>query len=148
MCIRDRSQQFLFFIRFNNSLVKIVVSGGSVVIFCFHADRYAVWMKIWVSSACCTGHKTGSFFVIAEMKLLFLPCTKEMCIRDSGRAAVASLLARLAEEYGPRDIYLSVVDGNTAAARLYEAFGFVFTEERDVHGEHVMLRPAAPVRGS
>ena len=70
------SQQFLFFIRFNNSLVKIVVSGGSVVIFCFHADRYAVWMKIWVSSACCTGHKTGSFFVIAEMKLLFLPCTK------------------------------------------------------------------------
>ena len=60
----------------NNSLVKIVVSGGSVVIFCFHADRYAVWMKIWVSSACCTGHKTGSFFVIAEMKLLFLPCTK------------------------------------------------------------------------
>lgn len=33
------------------------------------------------------------------------------------------------EEYGPRDIYLSVVDGNTAAARLYEAFGFVFTEE-------------------
>lgn len=27
------SQQFLFFIRFNNSLVKIVVSGGSVVIF-------------------------------------------------------------------------------------------------------------------
>lgn len=66
----------LFFIRFNNSLVKIVVSGGSVVIFCFHADRYAVWMKIWVSSACCTGHKTGSFFVIAEMKLLFLPCTK------------------------------------------------------------------------
>lgn len=60
----------------NNSLVKIVVSGGSVVIFCFHADRYAVWMKIWVSSACCTGHKTGSFFVIAEMKLLSLPCTK------------------------------------------------------------------------
>ena len=68
--------------------------------------------------------------------------------RGYGRAAVTSLLARLAEEYGPLDIYLSVVDGNTAAARLYEAFGFVFTEERDVHGEHVMLRPAAPVRGS
>ena len=33
-------------------------------------------MKIRVSSACCTGHKTGSFFVIAEMKLLSLPCTK------------------------------------------------------------------------
>ena len=70
------SQQFLFFIRFNNSLVKIVVSGGSVVIFCFHADRYAVWMKIWVSSACCTGHKTGSFFVIAEMKLFMIPACK------------------------------------------------------------------------
>ena len=68
--------------------------------------------------------------------------------RGYGRAAVAYLLARLAEEYGPRDIYLSVVDGNTAAARLYEAFGFLFTEERDVHGEHVMRRPAAPVRGS
>ena len=68
--------------------------------------------------------------------------------RGYGKAAVASLLARLEEEYGPRDIYLSVVDGNTAAARLYEAFGFLFTEERDVHGEHVMLRPAAPVRGS
>lgn len=68
--------------------------------------------------------------------------------RGYGRAAVTSLLARLAEEYGPRDIYLSVVDGNTAAARLYETFGFLFTEERDVHGEYVMLRPAAPVRGS
>ena len=43
---------------------------------------------------------------------------------------------------------MKTMDGNTAAARLYEAFGFVFTEERDVHGEHVMRRPAAPVRGS
>ena len=55
------SQQFLFFIRFNNSLVKIVVSGGSVVIFASMQTDMLFWMKIWVSSACCTGHKTGSF---------------------------------------------------------------------------------------
>ena len=63
----------------NNSLVKIVVSGGSVVIFCFHADRYAVWMKIWVSSACCTGHKTGSFCDCRNEVVVFtMPCCYQL----------------------------------------------------------------------
>lgn len=37
-------------------------------------------------------------------------------------------------------IYLSVVEGNDQAARLYQDFGFVFNGERDTKGEHVMMK--------
>lgn len=56
-----------------------------------------------------------------------------------GKAALAHFIEQLRAEYGRRDIYLSVVSENTQAARLYEAFGFRFTGEKDVHGEDVMV---------
>lgn len=62
--------------------------------------------------------------------------------RGYGRAALDLLLARLRAEYGNRDVYLSVVAGNEAAARLYASFGFVRTGEKDVGGEEVYVRRA------
>lgn len=56
-----------------------------------------------------------------------------------GRAALRLLLQRLQEEYGDRDVYLSVVDGNAAAARLYVSQGFERTEEKDIGGEAVYV---------
>ena len=57
-------------------------------------------------------------------------------------ATLGLLLARLRAEYGNRDVYLSVVAGNEAAARLYASFGFVQTGEKDVGGEEVYVRRA------
>lgn len=59
-----------------------------------------------------------------------------------GKTCVPLLLDRLKEEYGPREVYLSVYPENQVAARLYEEFGFRFNGERDLHGEQVMVRPA------
>ena len=56
-----------------------------------------------------------------------------------GRAALRLLLHRLRREYGARDVYLSVVEGNAAAARLYESVGFVRTQEKDTGGETVYV---------
>lgn len=59
--------------------------------------------------------------------------------RGLGAAALAGLLDRLSQEYPRRRrVYLSVVEENAAAARLYQSFGFHFTGERDVHDEAVM----------
>ena len=55
-----------------------------------------------------------------------------------GRAVMPLLIDRLKNEYHRKKIYLSVVDGNPGAVHLYEAFGFHFTGELDVHGERVM----------
>ena len=60
--------------------------------------------------------------------------------RGYGHAALALLLDRLEEEYGPRDVYLSVIPGNGAAQRLYREFGFRYNGELDIHGERVMVR--------
>lgn len=61
--------------------------------------------------------------------------------RGYGRAAVEALLLRIRREYPQKSpIYLSVVEGNDQAARLYQDFGFVFNGERDTKGEHVMMK--------
>ena len=65
--------------------------------------------------------------------------------RGYGRAALGLLLARLRAEYGNRDVYLSVVAGNEAAARLYASFGFVRTGEKDIGGEEVYVRRAEEI---
>ena len=59
--------------------------------------------------------------------------------RGYGHAAVPALIDRLRREYRRRKIYLSVVEENHAAARLYKKFGFRFTGRRDIHGEMIMV---------
>lgn len=58
--------------------------------------------------------------------------------RGLGRAALAGLLERLHREYPCRYIYLSLIEGNPAAA-LYQSMGFVFTGKRDPNGELIMV---------
>lgn len=59
------------------------------------------------------------------------------------KACLGPLLSRIEAEYGCQRIYLSVVEGNRIAERLYERFGFARNGERDIHGEHVMVRESA-----
>lgn len=60
--------------------------------------------------------------------------------RGYGSAALSGLIERLEKEYGLSEIYLSVVEGNPTAAKLYQKFGFQFNGETDIHGEKVMVR--------
>lgn len=61
--------------------------------------------------------------------------------RGYGRKAVEALLLRIHKEYPQQSqIYLSVVEGNDQAAKLYQDFGFAFNGERDTKGEHVMVK--------
>ena len=60
--------------------------------------------------------------------------------RGYGREALAGLLERLEKTYHRKKIYLSVIEANQAAIKLYEKFGFRFTGELDVNGEKVMMR--------
>ena len=60
--------------------------------------------------------------------------------RGYGRAALEALLERLSREYPEKDVYLSVIEGNDVATRLYEQYGFRFIGEKDIHGEDVMVR--------
>ena len=59
--------------------------------------------------------------------------------RGYGKAALAGLIQRLREEYRCKKIYLSIVEGNWAAAELYQKFGFRLTGKRDPHGEQIMV---------
>lgn len=58
-----------------------------------------------------------------------------------GRAAVEALLADLRARPDCNAVYLSHVEGNTAAAALYQSFGFTYTGEKDDNGELIMRLP-------
>lgn len=62
--------------------------------------------------------------------------------RGLAKACLGPLLAHIEAAYGCAAIYLSVVEGNVAAERLYKGFGFAYNGELDIHGEHVMVRTA------
>lgn len=59
--------------------------------------------------------------------------------RGYGTQALRILLARLYREYRCRRIYLSIIEENRTAAKLYERFGFHFNGERDLNDEKVMV---------
>ena len=56
-----------------------------------------------------------------------------------GHEALHGLIGQIREEYGCDEIYLSVVKENRQAARMYENAGFCFINEKDIHGEDVMV---------
>lgn len=45
------------------------------------------------------------------------------------------LIDRVSKEYGVNVIYLSIIEENTIAHRLYKGLGFEYTNERDSNGE-------------
>lgn len=56
-----------------------------------------------------------------------------------GRQALRTLITYILLEYGCEKIYLSLYKDNTHALKLYESLGFYFTQEKDIHGEEVMV---------
>lgn len=56
-----------------------------------------------------------------------------------GTQALRTLLPRLYREYRCHRIYLSIIEENETAAKLYERFGFHFNGERDLNDEKVMV---------
>ncbi|WP_243142877.1 GNAT family N-acetyltransferase [Lactonifactor sp. BIOML-A7] len=59
--------------------------------------------------------------------------------RGYGREAVSALLKRLHQEYGKKQVYLSVYESNTAAIHLYKQLGFQFNGKCDTKGEKIMV---------
>jgi diamine N-acetyltransferase len=49
--------------------------------------------------------------------------------------AMIKLIDRVSKEYGVNVIYLSIIEENTIAHRLYKGLGFEYTNERDPNGE-------------
>ena len=56
-----------------------------------------------------------------------------------GTNALLQLIEVLHNQYHRKKIYLSVVENNVNAIKLYEKYGFHFNGELDIHGEKVML---------
>lgn len=48
-----------------------------------------------------------------------------------GKAALPTVVAHIRQQYGCKDVYLTVEDANARAVRLYTDFGFERTEEMD-----------------
>jgi diamine N-acetyltransferase len=60
-----------------------------------------------------------------------------------GRAALSLIIAELSARPECTALYLSHVEGNHAAAKLYKTLGFAHTGDQDEHGEHIMRLPVA-----
>lgn len=56
-----------------------------------------------------------------------------------GTIAIKTLIAQIRKEYLHQKIYLSVVEQNKPAIRLYQKLGFEFTGELDINKEKVMV---------
>lgn len=54
-----------------------------------------------------------------------------------GKIAMEKLMAVVSQEYGVKQIYLSIIEGNEIASRLYKSLGFQYTNERDPNGEFI-----------
>ncbi|MCI5774332.1 MAG: GNAT family N-acetyltransferase [Erysipelotrichaceae bacterium] len=55
------------------------------------------------------------------------------------KKAILIILDRIKKEYPNTAIYLSAYEDNLRAIALYQAFGFVFTNELDTKGEKIMI---------
>lgn len=52
-----------------------------------------------------------------------------------GRRAMLKLIDKVSKEYGVNTIYLSIIEENETAYRLYKSIGFEYMNERDPNGE-------------
>jgi len=59
---------------------------------------------------------------------------KHQC-KGLGRKAMIKLIDIVSKEYGVKEIYLSIVEGNEVAYNLYKSIGFEFMNEKDPNGE-------------
>lgn len=57
-----------------------------------------------------------------------------------GRAAMEALIVRVCGEYGVDTVYVSIIEENEVARRLYESMGFELLDERDPNGELIFKK--------
>lgn len=55
--------------------------------------------------------------------------------RGFGKIAMIQLIDIVSKKYGVNTIYLSIVEENTLAYKLYKSIGFKYMNERDINGE-------------
>lgn len=55
--------------------------------------------------------------------------------KSFGKMAMIKLIDKVSKEYGIKAIYLSIIEENTVAHKLYRDLGFEYTNERDPNGE-------------
>ncbi|ASE35732.1 N-acetyltransferase (plasmid) [Mammaliicoccus sciuri] len=54
-----------------------------------------------------------------------------------GRQAMNLLISIVFKKYNTDNIYLSIINGNIVAKKLYESLGFVYTLQKDQNGEFI-----------
>lgn len=52
-----------------------------------------------------------------------------------GREAMNKLMKKVSSEYDASKLYLSIIEDNQVARKLYESLGFRYTNEKDKNGE-------------
>lgn len=57
-----------------------------------------------------------------------------------GRTAMEGLIVRVCEKYGVDTVYVSIIEENNLARRLYESMGFEEMDERDPNGEIILQK--------
>ena len=57
-----------------------------------------------------------------------------------GRTAMEGLIVRACEKYGVDTVYVSIIEENDVARRLYESMGFEEMDERDPNGEIILQK--------
>lgn len=59
--------------------------------------------------------------------------------RGYGKAAIYLLIKLILEEYGCKELYLSLYEDNETAIYIYKKAGFQFNGEIDLNGEKIMV---------
>lgn len=54
-----------------------------------------------------------------------------------GKEAMIQLISKVAQEYNVNILYLSIVEGNTVACKLYKELGFEYLEKDASNGEYI-----------
>jgi len=57
-----------------------------------------------------------------------------------GKLTMIKLIDRVSKEYGVNEIYLSIIEENTAAQKLYQSIGFEYMNERDPNNGELMFK--------
>ena len=107
------------------------------------ADEISDWHPMLI----CSDNNIIGFTMYGYMKAekkprlwfdrLLIDCKYQNC--GYGKKAVKAIIEQIKKEYPDKDIYLSAYPENQVAIRLYKSFGFDFTGELDLKGEHIMI---------
>lgn len=101
------------------------------------AERYNEWhpVAIYFKEDAIGFAMYGSFGPNKDTWIDRIMIDQEYQGKGFGKTAMVKLIDKVSKEYGIRVIYLSIIEENTIAHRLYKSLGFVYTNERDPNGE-------------